>query len=40
MKQQIPFRQFNTWMGDPVRTLIAAEQNDIIARDGLIENAN
>lgn len=27
-------------MGDPVRTLIAAEQNDIIAKDGLIDNAN
>ena len=25
LKQQIPFRQFNTWMGDPVRTLIAAK---------------
>jgi 4-aminobutyrate aminotransferase/(S)-3-amino-2-methylpropionate transaminase len=40
LKQTIPFRHFNTWMGDPVRTLIAAEQNDIIARDNLIENAN
>lgn len=27
-------------MGDPVRTLIAAEQNDIIIRENLIEGAN
>ena len=39
LKQQIPFRQFNTWMGDPVRTLIAAEQNDIILGENLIDHA-
>ena len=26
-------------MGDPVRTLLAAEQNDIIREEGLIDSA-
>lgn len=32
------YRQYNTWMGDPIRALQAREMIKIIKRDGLIEN--
>ena len=32
------YRQYNTWMGDPVRALQAREMIKIIRRNGLVEN--
>lgn len=32
------YRQYNTWMGDPIRALQAREMIKIIERDGLVEN--
>ena len=37
-KMVTPYRHFNTWMGDPVRVMLAANQNMMIERDGLLEN--
>ena len=34
-----PFRHFNTWMGDPVRSHLTAEQNAVIKEDNLCEQA-
>ena len=31
-------RHFNTFLGDPVRALLSATQNEVIKRDGLIEH--
>merc|ERR1712093_76322 len=33
------YRQYNTWMGDPIRALQAREMINIIKRDGLVENS-
>ena len=33
------FRHFNTWMGDPVRAHMTAEQNKVIREDNLCEQA-
>ena len=38
-RQKFPYKHFNTWMGDPVRTLIAAKQNEIIVEEDLMANA-
>jgi len=38
-KMVTPYRHFNTWMGDPVRAHLTAEQNDIIRDDDLINQA-
>lgn len=32
------YRQYNTWMGDPIRALQAKKMIEIIRRDGLVEN--
>jgi len=32
-------RHHNTWMGDPVRAMLAVNQNNMIKRDNLLENA-
>ena len=39
-RQKFPYKHFNTWMGDPVRTLLAAKQNEIIRDEDLMANAN
>ncbi|KAL8286893.1 hypothetical protein RQP46_003899 [Phenoliferia psychrophenolica] len=33
-----PYRNFNTWMGDPVRALQAREMINVIKRDSLVDN--
>lgn len=38
-RAKFAFRHFNTWMGDPVRTLLMAKQNEIIREQNLIESA-
>jgi len=38
LKVDQAYRHFNTWLGDPVRALIAAKQNEVIARDNLVEH--
>ncbi|KAM0755936.1 4-aminobutyrate aminotransferase [Meredithblackwellia eburnea MCA 4105] len=35
-----PYRNFNTWMGDPVRALQAREMIKVIKRDNLVENTS
>ena len=32
-------RHHNTWLGDPVRALLALNQNKLIVRDNLLDNA-
>lgn len=39
-RQKFPYKHFNTWMGDPVRTMLAAKQNEIIMEEDLMSNAN
>ena len=39
-KMVTPYRHFNTWMGDPVRVLLSANQNMMIERDGLLKNVH
>ena len=39
-RAQFAYRHFNTWMGDPVRTLLMAKQNEIIFSQNLMDNAN
>ena len=34
-----PFRHFNTWMGDPLRAHMTAQQNSVIKEDNLINQA-
>jgi len=38
-KMVTPYRHFNTWMGDPVRAHLTAEQNEIIRDDDLCNQA-
>ena len=38
-RQKFPYKHFNTWMGDPVRTMLAAKQNEIIMEEDLMTNA-
>jgi 4-aminobutyrate aminotransferase/(S)-3-amino-2-methylpropionate transaminase len=38
LKPSMPYRNFNTWLGDPTRALQAREILNIIRRDGLVEN--
>jgi 4-aminobutyrate aminotransferase-like enzyme len=38
-KMTMPMRHHNTWLGDPVRALLALNQNKLIKRDNLMENA-
>jgi len=38
-KMVTPMRHHNTWMGDPIRAMLAANQNKLIKRDGLIDLA-
>ena len=33
-----PFRHMNTFLGDPVRAILTAEQNKVIAEDRLADN--
>lgn len=33
-----PYRNFNTWMGDPIRALQAATQIDVIREHSLVEH--
>ena len=39
-KVMTPYRHFNTYMGDPVRTVLTAEQNKCIKEDNLLELVN
>ena len=34
-----PYRHINTFLGDPVRAILTAEQNTVIKEDGLTELA-
>lgn len=38
-RAKFAYRHFNTWMGDPVRALMMAKQNEIIHSQNLMENA-
>lgn len=38
LKPSMPYRNFNTWLGDPTRTLQAREILRIIKRDDLVAN--
>lgn len=38
-KMVTPMRNHNTWCGDPVRALLSRNQNMMVKRDNLIENA-
>lgn len=38
MRPSVPYRNYNTWMGDPTRAMQAREILQIIKRDKLVEN--
>ena len=38
-RAKFAYRHFNTWMGDPVRALLMAKQNEIIHDQNLMDNA-
>lgn len=38
LRPNMPYRQFNTWMGDPARALLFKGIVEEIERDGLVEN--
>lgn len=40
LKPSLPYRNFNTWMGDPTRALQAREILNIIKRDCLLDNTS
>ena len=36
---ELPYRIFNTWMGDPAKVLMLEAVLDCVEKDGLVENA-
>ena len=36
---ELPYRVFNTWMGDPSKVLMLEAVLDCVEKDGLVENA-